>query len=68
VPTKYEELVSLFQGIGGLQLEELFKIPAEIARIFETDRPSGYHCFQLEFTLPPNFAKNVEAALRRAVL
>ena len=67
VPSKYQELVDLFHGMGGLHLVEIFRIPAEIARIFEAENPSGYHHVNLVFTVPPNFVNNFKAALKRAM-
>jgi hypothetical protein len=66
LPSTYEELVELLRGLGGSHLAQIFRIPAEIAKVFEEENPSGSYHFKLVFSLPPNFVSDYEAALRRA--
>lgn len=66
VPNKYEETANLFHGMGGLHLTQIFRLPAEIAAIFDVERPTGTHNITLVFNVPPDFVENFEAAYRRA--
>jgi hypothetical protein len=67
LPSKYKELVGMLRGLGGLHLAQIFRIPAEIAKVFEKEDPSGSYHFTLVFELPPNFVRDYEAAMRRAI-
>jgi hypothetical protein len=66
VPTKYAELADMFKGMGGKHLAEIFRIPAEIAKVFDEENPLSYHHVNLVFTVPPNFMSDFTAAWQRA--
>jgi hypothetical protein len=57
----------MLRGLGGLHLAQIFRIPAEITKVFEKEDPSGSYHFTLVFELPPNFVRDYEAAMRRAI-
>jgi hypothetical protein len=67
VPGNYQELAELLRGLGGLHLAEIFRIPAEIAKVFDEEQPLGRHHITLVFNVPPNFVNDYEAALQRAI-
>jgi hypothetical protein len=55
-PTEFAEAMALAHGIAGAQIEEVMRIPVELAKIFETENPSGTHKISLVFRLPKSFA------------
>jgi hypothetical protein len=67
VPGKYEELVELLRGLGGLHLAQIFRIPAEIAKVFDGKQQPRQHNISLVFALPPNFVNDYKAAIKRVI-
>jgi hypothetical protein len=47
-------VVGMLRGLAGLHLGQIFKIPVEIAKVFEKENP-------------PGFVRNYEAAMQRAI-
>jgi len=49
--------------MGGTQLEEMMRIPDELSKIFEAEKPSGIHKIDLAFKLPDTFVQDFKRIL-----
>ncbi len=48
------------QGVGGIQTEELLRIPKEISNIFAVEKPAGTHKIDLVLRLRTASPKDLE--------
>lgn len=64
-PDDFREIADTLQGVAGQQIEEIFRMPSELSRIFKKEEPAGYNYVQLIFQMPPNFEAKFEAAMQR---
>jgi hypothetical protein len=66
VEEKFREVFSFIQGVAGHQLDQLLRMPSELAKILAIENPQGLYELNLVFTMPDGFSDNFSAALERA--
>lgn len=67
VPTEFRQALLILHGVGGQQLDEVFRIPHELGKVLAEDNPTGTRRVDLVFSMPPNFVEDFGAAMERAV-
>jgi hypothetical protein len=65
VPSEFQEALSALQGVSGRQLDELFRIPSELAKILAEEAPSGTRAINLVFSFPEGAVEAFGAAMDR---
>ncbi len=63
VPEEFDEAQSTLQGVAGLQLEEIMRIPHELSQIFQDDEPNGVHSVNLVLRMPDGFEVSFQRAM-----
>jgi hypothetical protein len=65
VPPGDEDLNELLAGVGGRILGQVGLIPAEMAKIFSEEKPTGAHNIAIVIDLPEHWVERCEAAIAR---
>jgi hypothetical protein len=63
VPKEFREIQNFLEGTAGAQLDEMMRVPIELARVFEAENPTGLHKVDLVFALPPNFGEEFDTII-----
>jgi hypothetical protein len=63
IPEEFSDALSAVQGIAGLQLDEIMRIPSSLSKIFEEDNPSGTHSISIVFKIPDDFQRKFKQAM-----
>lgn len=66
-PEEFREIQNFLQGTAGAQLDEMMRIPIELAKIFELENPTGTYKVDLVFTLPENFSEDFNTIINRCM-
>jgi len=66
VPSEFREAISALQGFAGLQLDELFRLPEEFAKLLAEENPSGVRQISLVFSIPDGAVEAFGTAMDRA--
>jgi hypothetical protein len=67
VPDEFNEVKDILQGTAGVQIDEMMRIPIELSKVFENEKPSGLHKIDLVFSLPDSFGGDVGRAIDRGM-
>lgn len=66
VPDEFSEMRGVLEGVAGQQIEEMMRIPNELAKVFQQEEhPEGVRTIELVFKVPDNFVRNHELVLER---
>lgn len=66
VPTEFHDALAALQGFTGRQIDELLRIPNELAGIVAEENPSGTRAINLVFSIPEEATKAFGLAMDRA--
>lgn len=66
VDQEYHDIFLSMQGVAAYQLDQLVRIPNELSKIIEMEKPDGLHKLNLVFAMPDGFLDNFNASLNRA--
>ena len=66
VPTEFHDALAALQGFTGRQIEELLRIPNELAGIVAEENPFGTRTISLVFSIPEEATKAFSLAMDRA--
>jgi len=66
VSDRFKKANALFKGLAVPLIEEIFRVPVFIQKIFSVSEPTGQHSLNLVFALPHGWVEDMHDAFEHA--